>query len=194
MTQNDDIPADVRPRFAPLKRLLRWAERCLAIVGVLFIVYHGAFNLSIMTTHSMSPTLQGTSYENGEWILTEKLSYWLREPRRWEVVTFRNEECTQVMKRVVGLPGETVSLKDKCPLINGEAVERPDSIAAMEYLGYGGLHRGNIEACGDGFYVLGDNTMDSYDSRWTGPLRREQIIGRAWLVVWPLSRVRFINP
>jgi len=180
------------------RRALRWtlrkAEHVFAAIGVAFVVYAVGFDISVMASGSMAPTLQGTSIENGDHVLTEKVSYWFRRPHRWEVVTFRNSESLQVMKRVVGLPGETVSLKDGEVMIDGSPVGRPPALGFLKYYTFGHLFRGKSAPCGTGYYVLGDDSKDSQDSRFEGPVAPEQIRGRAWLVVWPLSRVRGVNP
>jgi signal peptidase I len=145
----------------------------------------------------MAPTLQGESLFQGDVILSERISYRFRRPRRWELIMFREEEFyLQVMKRVVGLPGETVRLDDKgqAIFINGTPVARPASLQDIRYLSYGNLTGGKAASCADGYYVLGDFSMDSQDSRWTGPVRPSQIMARPWLIVWPPSRVRFVNP
>src|SRR5512140_1934777 len=88
--------------------LLRQFEHCLAMFGLGTLVYLGCFELVRMTSDSMAPTLQGTSWDNGDWVLSERVSGWFRNPRRWEVIALRNPGGVKVMKRVVGLPGEKV--------------------------------------------------------------------------------------
>ena len=141
----------------------------------------------------MSPTLKGDSFHNGDWILTEKLNYWLRAPRRWEVVTFRNKEGSQIMKRVIGLPGETVAIRDRRLQVDGETLIRPPTVPIVKYYAYGNLFRGKPAACGDGYYVLGDDSKDSQDSRFEGPLDPDHITGRAWLIVWPPERMGWVK-
>ena len=183
-----------KARHPRLRWLRTWIEHVFAVLGVLFLAYHAGFDLSVMTSSSMAPTLCGNSREDGEWILSEKISYWFRGPRRWEVVTFQGTFGAQVMKRVVGLPGEKVSLKDGRVLIDREPVDCPPSVENISYLPYGKIHRGGSADCGDGYFVLGDNSVDALDSRFEGPLSIEKITGRAWLVVWPLSKFRFATP
>ena len=98
------------------------------------------------------------------------------------------------MKRVVGLPGESVSLKDGRVCIGGEPAPMPGSIRNLRYMALGNVFRGKSAACGEGYYVLGDDTVDSEDSRFTGPIKLSSIRGRVWLVVSPLSAARFVNP
>jgi signal peptidase I len=99
------------------------------------------------------------------------------------------------MKRVVGLPGETVALRDTATiLINGRPIDRPASLQSLKYYSFGAFQAGRTAECGSGYFVLGDDSKDSQDSRYTGPLDLHQIKGRAWLRVWPLSRIGFVNP
>src|SRR4051812_14518933 len=76
-----------------------------ALIGVALVLYHLLFSVARMTSPSMAPALQGNAI-SGDWVLTEKITYWFRNPRRWEVVQFHNDEGLLVMKRVGGLPGE----------------------------------------------------------------------------------------
>ena len=173
---------------------LRQAEHALATVGLLFLVYHAGFDVSVMVSPSMSPTLQGTSAEDGDRVLTERISYRLRGPRRWELVAFRNRNGERVMKRVVGLPGETVSVQDGEVVVDGSALPRPTALKELKYYAYGNLHRGKSVACEDGYYVMGDDSKDSQDSRYEGPVNPDKIMGRPWLIVWPPERLGFVNP
>jgi len=177
-----------------LRRVFRTLERTFAIAGVVLVTYYVGFDLSVIVSGSMSPALQGTSIADGDWVLTERVSYWFREPRRWEVVALQKADGMKVMKRIVGLPGEAVSLKDSSVLINGEATERPASLGYLKYYAYGNLAHKEPVTCGLGYYVLGDDSKDSEDSRFEGPAKRGQVYGRAWLRVWPLSRIGFVSP
>jgi signal peptidase I len=176
------------------RRLPRLIEHGFALVGAVLLLYYLAFDLSVMVSPSMSPCLQGNRADDGDWVLTEKLTYRVRRPRRWEVVTFLTDQREQRMKRVVGLPGETVALADGEVVINGTAAPRPQSIESIHYYAYGQLYRGRTGECGDGYYVLGDDSKDSEDSRYEGPLKRKAIVGRAWLRVWPPKRIGLVNP
>lgn len=181
-------------RRSPVRWILRQVERLLAVVGGGFILYTLTINVSVMTSESMTPTLRGTGRADGDWVLTEKVSYWFRSPRRWEIVTFHDNDGLQVMKRVAGLPCESVSLAEHAININGSPVAAPGEVRAVKYLAFGNLHGGKSCPCGDGYYVLGDCSSDSQDSRFDGPLAKKRIMGRAWLIIWPPSRIRFLTP
>lgn len=172
-----------------VRRLFRLAERTFAVIGLLLVTYHAAFDLGEVLSPSMEPTLRGEGGSGSDWVLTEKLTGRLRRPRRWELLTFRTPDGLQVVKRVVGLPGETVALRDGGLWVDGRVVARPAALASLRYLPYGNLTPGRGPVpCGDGFYLLGDASQDSQDSRFEGPIPARQIVGRAWLVVWPLNR------
>lgn len=177
-----------------LREVLRVVEHFLAAAGLVLILYHLGFDLSVMTSPSMAPTLQGTCFANGDWVLTEKVSYWFRQPRRWEVVTLRNGDGVQIMKRVVGLPREGVSMRKGEIQIDGHPLTRPGSLAGLKYYSYGNIAGDRVVNCGHGYYLLGDDSKDSQDSRYEGPYAPEQLRGRAWFILWPLARIGWVNP
>ena len=119
-------------RARRLRRLLRLGEHLFAVVGLVLVVYHCGFDLSRMVSGSMSPTLQSSGPDDGDWVLSEKLSYLVRAPRRWELVEFRNDEGLQIMKRVVGLPGEKLALDGQQVMVDGAATARPGSLADLK--------------------------------------------------------------
>jgi signal peptidase I len=178
-----------------VKWFLRQAEHILAGFGLAVLFYHACFDLTVITSGSMQPTLQGESVDDGDWVLTEKVSYCFRDPRRWEVVSFQHKNGMRIVKRVVGLEDEKISLsyEEKWVLINGAPVERPERLDFLEYYSYGNLRKGKSVTCDGGYFVFGDFSRDSHDSRFDGVLSPERITGRAWMVVWPLSRVGFVR-
>lgn len=136
---------------------------------------------------SMEPTLQ-----DGDNLIVDKISYRFKEPERYDIVVFRpfeNERRTYFIKRIIGLPGETIQIKgDGSIYIDGEKlyeaygkeVIRPDTI---------GRASDPITLDEDEYFVIGDNRNNSGDSRSmaVGNVHRRQIIGRAWVRIWPLS-------
>jgi signal peptidase I len=192
MTNHDENRLSVR---RVLRWLLRQAGRVLAVVGLAALVYWTCFDYSCIVSESMKPTLRGTDGLDGDRVLTERVTYWFRQPRRWEVVTIRGADGGEIMKRVVGLPGEKVQmLIGGKILINGREVERPPALEFLHYLAVGNIQGRQTVDCGRGFYVLGDNSLDSDDSRFNGPVPRQAIVGRAWLIVWPGSHRGWVNP
>jgi signal peptidase I len=177
------------------RKAARIVERLLAVAGLILIVYLSCFRVSQMTSGSMSPTLKGNGRPDSDWVLTEKVTHWFRAPRRWELIAFRNVEGIEIMKRVIGLPREKVRLeKAGTFFINDGVVERPESIREIKYYAWGKLNNKSQLDPEAGYFVLGDDSKDSQDSRFEKSVAAEEIIGRPWLIVWPPSRIDFVNP
>lgn len=139
---------------------------------------------TIVDGKSMMNTLK-----NGENLLVEKVSYHFSDPDRFDVIVFYphgRESSDYYIKRVIGLPGETVQIKGEDIYINGEKLEEnygKDPIMDP------GMAEEPIELGEDEFFVLGDNRTVSEDSRYedVGPVKRENIEGKAVLRIYPLS-------
>ena len=192
MTDPVAVPSPLRR--GRLRRLGRLIWNTLAILGLLLILQILFFDFSVITSNSMDPTLRGNGSSGGDWLLSEKITYRLRSPRRWELVQFRNAEGILVAKRVAGLPGEEVSIQDRHLAINGQPASVPPSLGFCKYYAYGSLRSGRTASCGRGYFLLGDDSMDSLDSRFEGPLAPTKIHSRPWLIVWPPSRIGWANP
>ncbi len=138
---------------------------------------------------SMEPTLS-----NGDSVIIQKLSYYFRDPQRYDVVVFpvsygkmEEEEDTYYIKRVIGLPGETVQIIDGRVYINQEPLE-DDKYALSDILDPGEASQPLVLA-DDEYFVMGDNRNMSTDSRsaYVGLVNRSDILGEAWLCTWPLN-------
>jgi signal peptidase I len=180
----------------------RWI---IELVGVVVVALVVAFLLRtfVIATYSipsgsMEPTLQV-----GDRIVVDKLSYHLHGVGRGNIVVFSTppkEDCAgppvaNLVKRVIGLPGETVSLSGGNVFINGRALAEPWLPASEQGRTYPGpspeaysLHHPFHVPKGD-VYVMGDNRTLSCDSRYWGPIEQSTIVGKVDLRIWPLSRV-----
>lgn len=138
---------------------------------------------------SMSPTL-----EDGDVLIVEKLSYRFRQPERYDVVVFRYlyKENSYYIKRIIGLPGETVQIKDGKIYINGSLLEEEFGSAVIKNPG-----RANqpITLGSDEYFVLGDNRNVSSDSRdpSVANVKADQIVGRAFVCMWPWKHIGFLK-
>jgi signal peptidase I len=145
---------------------------------------------------SMEPTLQ-----IGDRILVNKLSYHLHGVDRGNIVVFRrpaDENCggapvADLVKRVIGLPGETLSLKKGYVYVNGKRLDEswlPSSVQGMTFPGPAGptynLAKPYVVPANH-YFVMGDNRSDSCDSRYWGPIPRSLIVGKVDLRVWPIG-------
>ncbi len=173
----------------------RWLVRCLAVVGLGAIVLPQLVQYSTVISNSMRPTLIGADYRNGDGYLIERITFRLREPRRWELVAYRSAEGVVVVKRIVGLPGEVIRMTMEGEIIvDGKTVVRPEALDFIRYYPYGALRTDERPAdCGDAYFVLGDRSIDSRDSRYIGTISRKHFIGRPWVIVSPLSRSGFLQ-
>lgn len=132
---------------------------------------------------SMNPTLQ-----NGEYVLVSRLSYKFDIPQRGDIIVFAipTDQQQDLIKRVIGLPGETVSVRQNNVLINGVPLEEPYIAQAPLYSGEWTVPDGNL-------FVLGDNRNDSKDSHQWGLLPMENVIGKAMIIYWPPDEWKLVN-
>lgn len=133
--------------------------------------------------------------DNGDQILVNRFIYKVIGPRANDVVVFLpngNEKSHYYVKRVVGVPGDTVQIKEGKVYINGAAFEEKVDVAAMEDAGLAG---DSITLGDDEYFVLGDNRNNSEDSRYAniGNVKREYLIGKAWFVVTTGDRFGLIK-
>jgi signal peptidase I len=159
----------------------------VVVLAILVMVY-----LFIMSPQEINGASMEPNFHNGEFILTNKIMYKLREPIRGDVVIFKSPRNKEVdyIKRVIGLPGDTVLLKENSFYVNGQKVEEPYLTPDITIFGGSYLIEGQEIVVPPGqYFVSGDNRPHSSDSREFGPIPREDIIGVAILRYWPFNRM-----
>ena len=132
---------------------------------------------------------------NGDNLIVDKISYRFRDPERFDIIVFpfQYEDNVFYIKRIIGLPGETVRIDDEGNIyINGEILEEH---YGKEVIRNPGRAREEITLADDEYFVMGDNRNNSSDSRdpSVAEVRREDIVGRAWLRIWPFKEFGFIK-
>ncbi|MCS7060603.1 MAG: signal peptidase I [Anaerolineae bacterium] len=128
----------------------------------------------------------------GERILVDKVIYKLSGLHRGDMIVGKwPSNPYDVFKRVIGLPGERVEIRDNRVLIDGRPIEEPYLTAPDARVGTGSFEHAWVLGA-DEYFVMGDNRMHSGDSRTHGPMKAEDIVGRAWLRYWPLSQFMLI--
>ena len=169
-----------------MKEFLNTAIYLLCVLGAVWLVITLVGQRTEVEGASMENTLH-----NGDNLIVDKLSYRFHDPERFDIIVFpfQYQANTYYIKRIIGLPGETVQImEDGSIYINGEKLEesygreviQPETIGrAAEPIVLGE----------DEYFVMGDNRNNSSDSRTdiVGNIKREDIIGKAWLRIWPLS-------
>lgn len=154
-----------------------------AILIALFINVYIAEAAEIEAGPSMQPNLFA-----GYRIMTEKISYYLHEPHRGDVVVVeRPENEGNLIKRVIGLPGESIEVRDGHTYINGELIDEP----WVTY--FGGRNIPTTFIPEGQIFIMGDNRPNSRDSRDIGPVPIESIIGRGWFVYWPIQKIQILT-
>ena len=171
------------------RELLGWIVYILIIVGLTYLIITFVGQRTMVSGSSMETTLS-----NGDQLIVDKISYRFTEPKRYDIVVFpyQYEENTYYIKRIIGLPGETVQIADGYVYIDGERLDEHYGNAVMEEAG---LAEEPIELGEDEYFVLGDNRNNSQDSRAAnvGVIHRRDILGRAWLRIWPLDKFGMIR-
>ena len=133
------------------------------------------------------PSMEETLHQN-ERIVVNKLSYRFGAVRRFDVVDFdrMNEEHDDLVKRVIGLPGDTVEIEDCVVMINGEVLNE-SYVSEDDKTNCGSGDMGLVSLARDTYFVMGDNRSESLDSRAFGPIEKSSIVGRVTVRVWPLG-------
>ncbi len=167
------------------RKMLRFLIE-IGITVILALLCAIAFEGSITVQESsMDPTIQA-----GDVVLVNRLAYRLGSVRRGDLIAYRNEDSKDTVyhiKRVIGLPGETVQIKDGLIMINGETYmesrELPNIIDA-------GIALTPVTLASNEYFVLGDNRNSSEDSRFAdvGNIKKSSISGRVWMILQPSSR------
>lgn len=168
-----------------LKEIITWSvEIAIVLVMAFVLVYFVGLRTSVVGS-SMSDTL-----EAGDEILVNRFVYKVTAPKRGDVIVFLpngNKKSHYYVKRVIGVPGDTIQIKNGILYVNGEEYKETPERDKMDEAG---LAKEEITVGEDEYFVLGDNRNNSEDSRYAniGNVKREYIIGKVWLIVSPFRR------
>ena len=175
-----------------LKEIVNFALYIVIVLVLTYLVIHYVGQRTEVSGESMENTL-----DDGDNLIVDKITYRFRDPERFDIIVFpfRLQQNTYYIKRIIGLPGETVRIDENGIIyINGEEliesygreVIRPEKL---------GVAANEIVLGDDEYFVMGDNRNHSSDSRdpSVGNIKREDIIGRAWLRIYPFDKIGFIK-
>lgn len=167
------------------------------VIGIsLFLVIY----LFFMQPHQVSGLSMEPNLHNNDYVLTDKISYRTGDPKRGDVVVIHAPEAANCpsgtgcdfIKRLLGLPGDTVEVKDNTIYVNGSPLDETyiaDDVTTVA----GNYTRDRVVTLGpDQYFVVGDNRMHSSDSRAWGPITKADIVGRAFLRYWPVEDMGMI--
>ena len=169
-----------------MRELLNTAIYLLCVLGAVWLVITFVGQRTEVEGASMENTLH-----NGDNLIVDKLSYRFHDPERFDIIVFpfQFQDNTYYIKRIIGLPGETVQIMDDGSFNNtGEKLEENYGMEVIKPETIGRAAE-PIELGDDEYFVMGDNRNNSSDSRsdMVGNIKRENIIGKAWLRIWPVS-------
>ncbi|MDB5052111.1 MAG: signal peptidase [Bacilli bacterium] len=163
--------------------------KALAIAGILVVVIRMfIFAPFIVDGPSMQP-----NFVTGERLIVNEIIYSIRKPHRGEVVVFHAPEGKDYIKRVIGLPGDTIKIANNKVYLNGKVLDedyiRDQVTADPNY----NQPFNEITIPAGTFFAMGDNRKNSNDSRMIGPMEFSRIVGRADFIFWPLDKIKFVH-
>ena len=170
---------------------LDFLETIVVSLAIFAVVYIFLFQPHQVDGRSMEP-----NFHNSEYILTDKLSYRIHPPKRGDVVVFHSpqDERVDFIKRIIGVPGDTLMVKGGYVYLNGvkldeQYINDPGEVLAGHYFREGD----EMEVAPDQYIVMGDNRLHSSDSREWGPVNTSGIVGRAFFRYWPVTEFGLVK-
>lgn len=180
---------DVEREKSPLQELLGM----ILYIGIVLVITFLIITFVGQRTHVSGDSMKNTLH-HGDQLIVDKITYRFRDPVRFDIIVFpyQYEENTFYIKRIIGLPGETVQIADGEIYINGEVLKES---YGREVIQDPGTAAEPVQLGEDEYFVLGDNRNASSDSREpsVGLIHRKDIVGRAWIRIWPLSRAGILK-
>lgn len=182
-------------RLRPMKAIL--TTLAIAITtALLSIPIALAGRLSVVAPFRIASEAMTPTLHQGDVVLVNRWAYCLRDPRRFDIITFRSprDARRQELKRVVGLPHERLEIREGMVLIDGDAVSLPPALAGARWDNQGdyGSPGRPYEIPDDCYFMLGDNSAKSYDSRLFGCVPKIAVLGRAYFCLSPPERRRVL--
>lgn len=180
----DDLEKGAGQKVDMKKEILSWVFYIAFVLVLTWVIITFVGQRTRVDGRSMMNTLH-----DGDNLIVEKLSYRFSDPKRFDIIVFPpTGKKEYYIKRIIGLPGETVQIDENGNIyINGELLEEN---YGAETIQNPGRAANPITLGDDEYFVMGDNRNNSKDSRSeeVGNVKRSQIIGRAWLRIWPLNK------
>jgi len=173
-----------------------WSKALIIAVLLAFVIRYFLFAPIVVDGESMMPTLN-----DQDRMIVNKLNYKISDPKRFDIIVFHAPEGKDYIKRIIGLPGDTLEYKDDVLYINGKAYDEPyldeykkqvvdgpltESFTLEEKTGKKTVPEGEL-------FVMGDNRRDSKDSRHIGTVSFDKVLGNTSVIYWPISDIRIIK-
>ncbi len=170
-----------RPRLRDSRGLLSELLELVILVLAIYTLVNLATSRYVVEGQSMLPTFEGDEY-----LIVNRFEYMFSDPQRGDIVIFHypNNPERDFIKRIIGVPGDTVRLQQGQVMVNDDILHEP---YIDDFCRSGSCSEGEWTLGEDQFFVLGDNRNSSQDSTSFGPIDRSVIVGRAWVKYWPPS-------
>lgn len=174
-----------------MREAIKTIVSLMVVCALTFFVIRYVGQRTVVEGSSMEPVLM-----DGDHLIVDKLSYRLKPPERFDIIVFPYEEEEEIyfIKRIIGLPGETVQIDENGMIsINGEKLMES---YGKEVIESPGMASAAIRLGADEYFVLGDNRNDSLDSRdgRVGMIKESDIMGRAWMRIYPWNEIGIVAP
>ena len=174
-----------KSKLSVLKEIFGFLIYVAVVVGITFLIITFVGQRTYVSGSSMENTLSESDN-----LIEDNITYRFTDPQRFDIIVFPFQygEKVYYIKRIIGLPGETIRVQDGEIYVDGEILEES---YGREVMRSSGIAEYPIVLGEDEYFVLGDNRNDSMDSRdpSVGLIKRDHIIGRAWMRVWPLNEI-----
>jgi signal peptidase I len=183
--ETDDAPRPATPARPRRTSVLEWVIVIIVAIGAALLVKTFLLQQFQVSGHSMDTTLH-----DQDRVLVNKLSYRLHDPNRGDVVVLATASSAgerDLIKRVIGLPGETIDIKNCHVYIDGKELVEPYLDPAVAPCTDPQSFSFPYVVPDDHVFVLGDNRPGSKDSREIGPIAYHDLLGRAFVIIWPVS-------
>ena len=170
-----------------VRRIFGWIVDIAVALAFAWFCLHSFGTQVQMVGQSMMPLLQ-----SGDVVLENRLSYDFGKPDRMDIVVFLRDDNKANIKRVIGIPGDVVQIKNGFIYLNGERLEAEDG---LDEVALAGLAEHPVELGEGEYFLLGDNRDSSEDSRFAnvGNVRQEQIVGKVWMRIFPLIEIGLVR-
>jgi len=151
--------------------------------------------LFVASPHEVIGRSMEDSFWDGEYLLADKITIHFKEPQRGDVIIFKQTDTADYIKRIIGLPDDTVEVRDGSFFVNGQSLDESGYLDSGVYTEGGSfLSEGDVFTVPVGkLFVAGDNRQHSSDSRSFGPVNYDNIKGRAVVIYWPLSHLKIVG-
>lgn len=171
-------------------------ETVVIALSIFLVIY-----LLVMQPHQVNGLSMVPTFLNGEYVLTDKVSYRFGQPQRGDIIVFHAPEAAQCpegtgcdfIKRILGLPGETVEVKNNAIYINGTPLSEVYIPPEFQTLPGKFAMQGPYTLQANEFFVSGDNRPYSSDSRAWGPITKDEIVGKAFFRYLPINKAGFVE-